>query len=214
MSAHDGTIWLRPTPYSLNGRRVAEARIEPVKRDFVVRAKAGDHDAFSTLAAASIGRLLATARLILRDDDQAQDAVQDALVRAWLDIRGLRDPERFDAWLHRLLVRGCYRAARSDRGRRLVEVHLLPLDGPSTTDQQSALAARDQLERAFGRLPTEQRAVLVLHHYLDMTDGEAADVLDIPLGTFKSRLNRASRALRSVVEADDRQVAVARESIA
>jgi RNA polymerase sigma-70 factor (ECF subfamily) len=185
-----------------------------VQRDLVVRAKAGDHDAFSTLAAGSIGRLLATARLILRDDDRAQDAVQDALVRAWLDIRGLRDPERFDAWLHRLLVRGCYHAARSDRGRRLVEVQLLPMDGPSTSDQQAALAARDQLDRAFRRLPTEQRAVLVLHHYLDMTDGEAADVLDIPLGTFKSRLNRANQALRAVVEADDRHVAVARESIA
>lgn len=185
-----------------------------MQRDLVVRAKAGDHDAFSTLAAASIGRLLAAARLILRDEDRAQDAVQDALVRAWLDIRGLRDPDRFDAWLHRLLVRGCYRAAKSDRGRRLVEVQLLPIDGPSAPDAQVALVTRDQLDRAFRRLPTEQRAVLVLHHYLDMSDGEAADVLDIPLGTFKSRLNRANQALRAAVEADDRQAEIARESIA
>jgi len=196
------------------GRRVAAARINSVQRDLVVRAKAGDHDAFSTLAAASIGRLLAAARLILRDEDRAQDAVQDALVRAWLDIRGLRDPDRFDAWLHRLLVRGCYRAAKSDRGRRLVEVQLLPIDGPSAPDAQVALVTRDQLDRAFRRLPTEQRAVLVLHHYLDMSDGEAADVLDIPLGTFKSRLNRANQALRAAVEADDRQAEIARESIA
>ncbi|MEP6639856.1 MAG: sigma factor, partial [Chloroflexota bacterium] len=103
-----------------------------MQRDLVVQARSGDHDAFSRLAAGSIGHLLGVARLILRDEDRAQDAVQEALIDAWLDIRGLRDPDRFDAWLHRLLVRGCYRAAKRDRGRRLVEVHLLPMDGPST----------------------------------------------------------------------------------
>jgi RNA polymerase sigma factor (sigma-70 family) len=185
-----------------------------LQRDLVVRARSGDHDAFSALAAAAIGRLLAAARLILRDEDGAQDAVQVALVDAWLDIRGLRDPDRFDAWLHRLLIRGCYRAANRERGRRLVEVPLLPMDGPATSDTQSALADRDQLDRAFRRLPTDQRAVLVLHHYLDLPDGEAAEVLDIPIGTFKSRLNRANQALRAVVEADDRHEARGQESIA
>jgi RNA polymerase sigma-70 factor (ECF subfamily) len=184
-----------------------------VQPDLVIRAQQGDHDAFSGLAAASIGGLLAVARLIIRDDDRAQDAVQEALVRAWLDIRGLRDPARFDAWLHRLLVRSCYRAAKRERGRRLVEVTLLPMDGRSTPDSQAALAARDVLERGFRELPTEQRAVLVLHHYLDLRDADAADVLDIPLGTFKSRLNRATVALRAAVEADERE-AISQESIA
>lgn len=185
-----------------------------MQRDLVVRARSGDHDAFSALAAAAIGRLLAAARLILRDEDGAQDAVQVALVDAWLDIRGLRDPDRFDAWLHRLLIRGCYRAAKRERGRRLVEVPLLPMDGPATSDTQAALADRDQLDRAFRRLPTDQRAVLVLHHYLDLPDGEAAEVLDIPIGTFKSRLNRATQALRAAIEADDRREALKQESIA
>jgi RNA polymerase sigma-70 factor, ECF subfamily len=185
-----------------------------VQRDLVARAQRGDHDAFSALAAGSIRRLLATARLILRDDDAAQDAVQEALVAAWLDLRGLRDPDRFDAWLHRLLVRGCYRLAKRDRGRRQVEVQLLPMDAPVTPDAQAALAARDQLDRGFRRLPTDQRAVLVLHHYLDLADGEAAEVLDIPVGTFKSRLNRATQALRAAVEADERRTSVGQESIA
>jgi RNA polymerase sigma-70 factor (ECF subfamily) len=185
-----------------------------VQRDLVVRAKAGDHDAFSALAAAAITHLLAVARLILRDDDRAQDAVQEALVDAWLDIRGLRDPGRFDAWLHRLLVRGCYRTAKRDRGRRLIEVPLLPMDGRSMTDAQAAVAARDQLDHAFRRLPTDQRAVLVLHHYLDKTDFEAAEILDIPIGTVKSRLNRATQALRAAVEADERRAAFEQESIA
>jgi RNA polymerase sigma-70 factor (ECF subfamily) len=180
----------------------------------VVRARSGDHDAFSALAAAAIGRLLAAARLILRDEDGAQDAVQVALMDAWLDIRGLRDPDRFDAWVHRLLIRGCYRAAKRERGRHLVEVPLLPMDGPATSDTQSALADRDQLDRAFRRLPTDQRAVLVLHHFLDLPDGQAAEVLDIPIGTFKSRLNRATQALRAAIEADDRGDALGLESIA
>ena len=185
-----------------------------MQRDLVVLARSGDHDAFSTLAAAAIAHLLAVARLILRDDDRAQDVVQEALVDAWLDIRGLRDPDRFDAWLHRLLVRECYRAAKRNRGRRLVEVALLPIDSPSTTDSQAVLAARDQLDSAFRRLSTEQRVALVLHHYLDKTDGEAAEVLDIPIGTFKSRLNRATHALRAAIEADDRQASLQQDSSA
>jgi RNA polymerase sigma-70 factor (ECF subfamily) len=185
-----------------------------LQRDLVVRARSGDHDAFSALAGAAIGRLLAAARLILRDEDAAQDAVQVALVDAWLDIRGLRDPDRFDAWLHRLLIRGCYRAAKRERARRLVEVTLLPTDGPSTSDAQTAFADRDQLDRAFRRLATDQRAVLVLHHYLELADGEAAEILDIPVGTFKSRLNRATQALRAAVEADERREAREQESIA
>ena len=185
-----------------------------MQRDLVVRAKEGDHDAFSSLAAASIRHLLATAHLILRDAEAAEDAVQDALITAWLDIRGLRDPDRFDAWLHRLLVRACYRAAKRQRGRHAVEVELLPSDAPLAPDTQSAVAARDQLDRAFRLLTVEQRAVLVAHHFLDLTDGEAAAVLDIKLGTFKSRLNRAAIALRGAVEADDRGATVAQESIA
>jgi RNA polymerase sigma-70 factor (ECF subfamily) len=185
-----------------------------VQRDLVKRAQSGDHDAFSALAAAAIARLLATARLIVRDEEAARDAVQGALLDAWLDIRGLRDPDLFDAWLHRLLVRGCYRAAKRERNRRLVEVPLLPMDGPPTPDIQSALADSDQLDRAFRRLATDQRSVLVLHHYLDLSDREAAEVLDIPIGTFKSRLNRATQALRAAIDADDRREALRKESIA
>jgi RNA polymerase sigma-70 factor (ECF subfamily) len=185
-----------------------------VQRDLVISARAGDHEAFSALAAASIRRLFAAARLILRDDEQAEDAVQDALVQAWLDIRGLRDPDRFDAWLHRLLVRGCYRAAKAARGRGVVEVLLVPSDAPTTRDAHAAIAARDQLDRGFRRLPTEQRAVLVLHHFLDLPDAEAAETLDIPIGTFKSRLNRATQALRAAIDADDRGASSPQESIA
>jgi RNA polymerase sigma-70 factor (ECF subfamily) len=185
-----------------------------MQRELVVRAREGDHDAFSALAAGSIERLLRVARLIVRDDDRAQDAVQDALVNAWLNVRGLRDPDRFDAWLHRLLVRACYRTAGSERRRRIVELPLLPGDHDAVPDTQQALAVRDQLDRGFRLLPVDLRAVLVVHHYLSLRDSEAADMLDIPIGTMKSRLHRATSALRAALEAEERADAIRQESTA
>ena len=185
-----------------------------MQRELVVRAREGDHDAFSELAGRSIERLLRVARLIVRDDDRAQDAVQEALVTAWLNVRALRDPERFDAWLHRLLVRSCYRTAGSERRRKATEVPLLPIDREAIPDAQQTIAIRDQLDRGFRRLPVDLRAVLVVHHYLSLRDQEAADMLDIPLGTMKSRLHRASVQLRAALDADERADLVDRESMA
>jgi len=185
-----------------------------MQRDLVVRARNGDHDAFTALAAGAFDRLHRTARLILRSDDRASDAVQESLVAAWLHIRAVRDPDRFDAWLHRLLVHACYRAARRDRQREVVEIQMTAPDTRGDADAQDRTAMRDQLERGFRRLTPEQRAVLVVHHYLGLPDAEAALVLDLAIGTFKSRLHRASNALRAALEADDRPPTVAQESIA
>jgi RNA polymerase sigma-70 factor (ECF subfamily) len=189
-----------------------------MQRDLVVRAQRGDHDAFTALVAGAVQQLYATARLILRRDELAEDAVQEALVKAWTAIRGLRDPDRFDAWVYRLLVHACYRAARGERSRGASEVPELPNDSflaPDLhRDPQHTLADRDQLERGFRRLSPNQRAVLVAHFYLDLSDAEAAEVLDIPTGTLKSRLNRATTALRAALEADERQAGLTTESIA
>jgi RNA polymerase sigma-70 factor (ECF subfamily) len=186
-----------------------------MQSDLVVRASAGDHAAFSQLAAAAIGGLHRIAHLILRDGDLANDAVQNALIAAWQDIRGLRDPDRFDAWLYRLTVRACYRVARKERHRAFAEVQLVPMhDLLSVDDNQRQLAVRDQLERGFRRLSTEERAVLVLHYYLDLPLAEAADTLGIPLGTMKSRLNRATQALRAALDAQDRASALSTGGIA
>jgi len=135
-------------------------------------------------------------------------------VAAWLHIRAVRDPDRFDAWLHRLLVHACYREARRDRQREVVEIQMTAPDTRGDADAQDRTAMRDQLERGFRRLTPEQRAVLVVHHYLGLPDAEAALVLDLAIGTFKSRLHRASAALRAALEADDRPPTVAQESIA
>jgi RNA polymerase sigma-70 factor (ECF subfamily) len=186
-----------------------------MQRDLVIRARSGDHDAFSTLAAGAVDRLHRTAWLILRSDADAADAVQESLLAAWLHIAAVRDPDRFDAWLNRLLVHACYRLAKRTRSRAVVEISVDHPDAPGRRDLQADLATRDQLERAFRRLTPEQRAVLVVHHFLGLQDAEAASALDIAVGTFKSRLHRASDAMRAAVEADDRVSAAAvKESIA
>jgi RNA polymerase sigma-70 factor (ECF subfamily) len=172
------------------------------QRELVERAGGGDHDAFALLAGASIARLEATARLILRDGELAQDAVQDALIRAWRDLPGLRDPDRFEAWLHRLTLNACLDAARRRR-RRPIEV-ALTIEPTAQGDSTGLIADRDQLERGFRRLSIDHRAVVVLHHYLDMPLDEVAETLGVPVGTVRSRLHHAMRGLRAALDADAR----------
>ena len=174
-----------------------------MQTDLVERAMAGDHGAFSELARVSVGRLYVVARLILRDDARAEDATQEALVAAWQRLAGLRDPDRFEAWLHRLLVRACYREARRGRRRWEIEVGIRPAEGAVLVPAVD-LADRDQLERGFRRLDADQRIVLVLHYYLGLSLDEAADALGIPPGTVRSRLHRATAAMRAALEADAR----------
>jgi RNA polymerase sigma-70 factor (ECF subfamily) len=171
------------------------------QRDLVERAGRGDHDAFATLVDASIARLEAVARLILRDHELARDAVQDAFIRAWRDLPGLRDPDRFEAWLHRLLVNACLDALRKRR-RRPMEVELTPLAPPSIAAETSAVMDRDQLERAFRQLDPGQRAVLVLHYYVGMSVPMVAETLGLPLGTAQSRLGRALSTMRATLGAE------------
>ena len=178
-----------------------------MQRDLVERAMAGDHDAFSELARVSIGRLYVIARLILRDDKGAEDATQEALVAAWRRLEGLRDPDRFEAWLHRLLVNACYREARRSRRRGSIEIHVEPRAMPEASqapDGDFDLADRDQLERGFRRLDVDQRTVLVMHYYLGFSLDEAAEALGVPPGTVRSRLHRAINAMRASLEADAR----------
>jgi RNA polymerase sigma-70 factor (ECF subfamily) len=192
------------SPYSLSA--IGRSRRMPrgdMQRDLVERARRGDHDAFSELAGAAISRLDAAAWLILRDPDRAADAVQNALVRAWRDLPTLRDVDRFDAWLHRLLVRSCIDEARRLKRHR-VDVELTPLVTPAVAGLESAVADRDQLERGFLRLEPEMRAVIVLHHYLDLSMPDVAATLGIPVGTAKSRLHRALGLMRAALDADTR----------
>jgi RNA polymerase sigma-70 factor (ECF subfamily) len=171
--------------------------------DLVVRARAGDRDAFAQLAADSIDRLDATARLIIRDRESARDVVQETLVHTWRSLPSLRDPERFEAWVRQLLVRACIDELRRMR-RHVVEIELLDMHQPAVGDSEAAVLDRDALRRAFRWLDPEQRSLIVLHYYLDLPLADVADALELPVGTAKSRLHRARATLRAALDADER----------
>jgi len=175
--------------------------------EVVSRAMHGDHDAFAALIGPATNRLYAMACLILRDSDRAEDAAQEAIVRAWRELPRLRDPEKFDAWLRRLTVNACFDEAR--RVHRRAEVSLVRLGDRSTADPTGAFVEHDRVDRAFRRLPFDQRTVLVLQHHFDLSHTEIADSLGIPVGTVKSRIRYGSAALLAALAADDRSSAAA-----
>jgi RNA polymerase sigma-70 factor (ECF subfamily) len=175
-----------------------------VELELLEAAQRGDEAAFVDLIRERSNRMFATAHRILRDVDRAEDALQDALVIAWRDLRRLRDPDRFDAWLTRLLVNVCISHATRER-RRTANLRLLPVDGPAApTDDLLTVGDRDLLDRGFRRLPPEQRALLVMHHFLGYAPSEIAELLGIPPGTARSRLHHAHRAMRAALDADAR----------
>jgi RNA polymerase sigma-70 factor, ECF subfamily len=173
-----------------------------VQAELVARARRGDREAFGVLAAGAVDRMYATARLLLRDTELAEDATQDALVRAWRDLPSLRDADRFDAWLYRLVVRSCVDLGRHRQRWRasIAQLHREPAEA----DRSAELADRDQIERGLRRLSDPQQMVLILHYYVGLSGEEAAEALGIPRGTFKSRLHYAIEALRAALEAEER----------
>lgn len=168
----------------------------------VLQAMHGDHDAYAALIGAAFTRLYALACLILRDSDRAEDAIQEAFVRAWRELPRLHHADRFDAWLRRLVVNACYDEAR--RVRRRAEVKLVSVGDREVVDTSAAMAQSDRIERAFRQLPLDQRTVLVLQHYFELTHTEIAETIGIPLGTVKSRVRYGVAAMRAALEADDR----------
>jgi RNA polymerase sigma factor (sigma-70 family) len=173
-----------------------------LQRDLVEAARHGDHEAFEVLASAAGDRLYAFARLVLGDTHQAEDAVQDALIRAWQGLPELRDPDRWEAWLRRLIVNAC-----ADQGRRRMrqspEVRMARFE-PAAASQSSSVEDHDQLDRGFLKLKPGQRAAVVLHFYLGLSVAEVADALGVPVGTAKSRIHYGVEALRAALDADER----------
>ena len=171
-------------------------------RELVERARQGDRMAFSAIAGSISGRLYGLAMRILRDGDAAGDALQSALVEIWRDLPTLRETERFDAWASRILVRRCQAELRSRRIRPAT-LGLVPTDA-SVDDHEEDVSRREMLERAFARLSPEQRAVLVLTYYRDLTIPQIATTLGVSEGTVKSRLHYARHAMRAALDADER----------
>jgi RNA polymerase sigma-70 factor, ECF subfamily len=167
----------------------------------VERARDGDDVAFSELVDLDGDLCFSIAFRILRDVERAQDAVQQAFLLAWRELPRLRDPERFSPWLQRLLVNACYEEHRRHR-RCISRIRVLPVDGPVSADPTISVDDRDTLERAFLRLTPQHRAVFVLHHHAGLPLTDIADIVGVPVGTVKSRLHHAIRALRAAIVAD------------
>ena len=179
--------------------------------DLVAAARRGDERAFMDLIRPRSNQLFGIAVHILRDLDRAEDALQDALVIAWRDLPDLRDPDRFDFWLQRVLANMCIEHARRDR-RRYSRLEVLELSDHAARDELAGVVDRDIVDRAFRRLKAEERAVLVLRYYLGYEPATIAEMLGVPGGTIRSRLHHAHRAMRAAIEADARASGVGGKS--
>jgi RNA polymerase sigma factor (sigma-70 family) len=176
-----------------------------LRDELVRRARDGDHDAFAALMGPQIRRLHGLAGLILYDRSRVEDAVQEAMLKAWRDLPRLRDVERFDAWLRRLVVNAC-RDERRRLRRRADEVAFGPQHEPAIGAGLETSIARDELAGAFRRLSDEQRTVIALRYYLDLSSADAASALGVRQVTYRSKLHRAIAALRAALAAEERQV--------
>jgi RNA polymerase sigma-70 factor (ECF subfamily) len=166
----------------------------------VERARGGDREAFATLVGQVSDSLYAVAFRILRETSSAEDALQNALISTWQQLPHLRDADRFEAWAQRILVHSCY-AEFARRRQFAANVRVIDLNPSGAPDESRVLADRDELDRAFRKIPVDQRAVFVLHHYIGLPLVDVAETLGIPAGTARSRLHTATRSLRAVMAA-------------
>jgi RNA polymerase sigma-70 factor (ECF subfamily) len=172
----------------------------PLERELVEQARRGDRAAYEQIVRRKVETVYRTARAILGNDADADDATQEALIGAWRRIGSLRDPDRFDAWLGRITVNACRMALRRRRGPALVTLGDGGDPGHELADSQRPgfehrAVTADAFDRAFDRLPLEQRAILVLRHRDELPVAEVAARLGVPEGTVKSRLHAARAAL-------------------
>lgn len=175
-----------------------------MKREVIEEASHGNRGAFETLAASVIDRLYGAAVLILHDRTMAEDAVQETLIRTWRDLPRLRDPDRLEPWLHRVLLHACLDTARKERAAGFPsQVTASAGDGYSL---ETDVADRDAVSRGLRRLSRNERGVLVLRYFLDLSVPQIADAMHVPVGTAKSRLHNAQQSMRAAIEADNRLV--------
>ena len=155
--------------------------------------------AFGRLVSRELAGAYRTAAVILGDPSEAEDATQDALVRAWLRWDQVKDPEKIGAWFGRILINVCRDRLRA---RRANPIRWLGGDAPG--DAGLALGEHEALWQALADLTVDQRIVVVLRYYLDLPIEAIAERSGVPSGTVKSRLHHALNAVRAAYDAHDR----------
>ena len=178
------------------------------EKGLILRAQAGDADAFTRLIERRQDALYRTAWAILREDADARDGLQEACVSAWRELPRLRDVDRFDAWLTRIIVNRCRTMLRARRRHRVRQIDIDIADesgmAPIGPEEGDALAEREAIQRAFRHLSPDQRAVIVLYYLEERSIREVGAVLGAPEGTVKWRLFRARAALAKALTREDR----------
>lgn len=171
--------------------------VEPVSPAVITEERT---DVLAALTRRDVDRAYRLAWAILGNEEEAQDATQDALTTAWQRRGSLRDQDRLEAWLGRILINKCRDRLRSrGRGRnRVRSLELVVL--PSVSDGSQSTVDRDELDRALDSLSPDQRIVVVLRFWADLTVDAIADRLGVPSGTVKSRLHHSLNTLRSTLE--------------
>jgi RNA polymerase sigma factor (sigma-70 family) len=165
------------------------------EEELLVLAQNGDTEAFGRLIDMRGAVVYRLCFAILRSRADAEDAAQETFLAAWKDLRGLRSRDAWLGWLRRIAIR---KAIEADRQRRRLAKGFVIAS--NSEDRLSTISERDAMERAFGLLPVEERAVLALRYYIDLEVPDAATALGIPLGTAKSRIHRGLNRLRAAVE--------------
>ncbi|MGH3050704.1 MAG: RNA polymerase sigma factor, partial [Gaiellaceae bacterium] len=168
----------------------------------VRRFREGDGRAAEPLARRALRLSLRTASALMRSREDAADVAQEVAVDVLGSLGRLRDPEAFDAWVHRITVRHAMRRWKKDRSRRRTEAPLELLDEEGLRealkggDIDAELAARQALVGALSRLPARQRTALALRYVHDLPDDEIAAALGCRVGSVRALLSRGRRALR------------------
>jgi RNA polymerase sigma-70 factor (ECF subfamily) len=172
----------------------------PIGRDRVT----DEAGSFASLVEGRLDRSFRLATVILGSSIEAEDAVADAALAAWRSRGRLRDIDRFDAWFGRVLVNVCRDRLRARRRRPVVEMPFgeVGVAGRAgSADFRDGVHARDALSRAFETLEPDERIVLVLRFWQDLTVEAIAERVGIPAGTVKSRLSHATGRLRTALAA-------------
>jgi RNA polymerase sigma-70 factor (ECF subfamily) len=183
-----------------------EARIgPPIDRSLIDRARTGDLDAFESIVRARMDAVYRLTAAILGDDADAADASQETFVAAWRELPRLRDADRFEAWLQRIAVNAARQTLRGRRRRRVREIPSSLATDQSRSPSPAAEVPTDAavLDSAMAHLSVDQRSILVLHHLEGQSVTEIAAVLSIPVGTAKSRLFAARRALANAIAREE-----------
>jgi RNA polymerase sigma-70 factor (ECF subfamily) len=173
-----------------------------IDRSVVDRARTGDLDAFELIVHARMDAVYRLTVAILGDEADARDAAQETFVAAWRELPGLRDTERFDAWLQRVAVNTSRMSLRSRGRRRVREIPSSQVEALADRASPDSRTDASILDAGLRRLSVDQRAILVLHHLEGRPLAELAEILQIPVGTAKSRLFAARRALETALRAE------------